>query len=750
MNKGGGETLADRSSSPPALFPLPYRLDDDESDTVAICHMCRAVASIRTEWAQGDRVCTSCGFVHAQHLMDSGPEWRDYGDNDDSGNAGNRARSGMVATDETKYVGGLQPTTVSRYVFGQSRGSFGDTGSARSNGIAQRLAKANRCIDKLMEQRHKTAFTNAALNLKLLRKRRKQQQQQEQAQDAATTDTDTINTDTAATTIDDVGPDYGSSVIWMEERPEFEQQLLEQEELVARKRHALFADKWSLERAKQWHSHTTPNDMSSPATHPGDLAELPRDEALWTAARDLYACHQMLVRAGTTLQLPVTVTDEAATLLCQYAARRDGLKVKGIATTLSTTTTGATSKTLSLRTPVQPAMNNVHGKRATVSRVASEFEEQRRQQRQIVRDANKQRQMGALCAALLFWTARHRRQPRSLAAVCDSIGSVEKVLRKHCSRAMSDLKEHFPELATISTTSTAWLANSAGRQPHDHRRPATPTIAVPKAISVQTSAVLVGQDEPVSLSSDDAITVANFAEHSLRKLNLPPVAKASIRFLVFYQLEHFENDATSISKKLPPLRTMCAALTYFVCCAGSTMQQLAQQAKKEARRDSTKRPSVDLGSMSSKRARFYGENEDAADANQPLLDLFADSSTSSAFSFPSSVLLAEQREYEMLRMWDAWSEQMPWSRTLQLVEQSTDVSRRVFWDYYKKELFPNRKVLLEVLCEASSILTTGIPSLSSAAVLQNELKMLRGTPLVSVLLPHISVVCALMKADEKF
>jgi hypothetical protein len=92
---------------------------------------------------------------------------------------------------------------------------------------------------------------------------------------------------------------------------------------------------------------------------------------------------------------------------------------------------------------------------------------------------------------------------------------------------------------------------------------------------------------------------------------------------------------------------------------------------------------------------------------------------------------------------------MPWSRTLPLVEQSTDVSRRVFWDYYKRELFPNRKVLLEALCEAGSILTTGKPSLSSAAGLQNELKMLRGTPLASVLLPHMSVACALMKADGK-
>jgi hypothetical protein len=185
---------------------------------------------------------------------------------------------------------------------------------------------------------------------------------------------------------------------------------------------------------------------------------------------------------------------------------------------------------------------------------------------------------------------------------------------------------------------------------------------------VQTAAVRAGPDEPVSLSSDDAISVANFAEHSLRKLCLPPVAEASIRFLVFYHLDHCENDATSTIKKLPPLRTLCAALTYFVCRAGSTVVRKIDKRTESIvkfhnrlwarkKQGETRQSGHRLTSETCRRsARFQSDNEDAADTNQPLLDLFADSSTSAAFSLPSSVLLAEQREYEMLRMWDAWGQ----------------------------------------------------------------------------------------------
>jgi hypothetical protein len=190
----------------------------------------------------------------------------------------------------------------------------------------------------------------------------------------------------------------------------------------------------------------------------------------------------MLLAAAQTLHLPDRVSNEATTMLCRYASRRDGITVRGVASTL---------------------------KRKSKANVSKQEEEAAKE---ALRDYNKTKQMGSLCAALLFFTARNLGWPRSLVEVCESIqpanlsgqhleaGKDQFIKRKHCSRAMTEVRELFP----------------------DYARPV---------------AVASGAARTIEGSNDSAIT--NFAEHAIRKLDLPPVAEACVRLLASQERARF-------------------------------------------------------------------------------------------------------------------------------------------------------------------------------------------------------------------
>ena len=102
----------------------------------------------------------------------------------------------------------------------------------------------------------------------------------------------------------------------------------------------------------------------------------------------------------------------------------------------------------------------------------------------------------------------------------------------------------------------------------------------------------------------------------------------------------------------------------------------------------------------------------------------------------------EQREYEMRRMWDAWSEQTPWFRSFADVEKSCGVSQTVVLEFYKNSLYPRRKTLLEVLKKAAD------NELSNTRE-EDHSSILSDVPMASVLLPHITVAAQLMKANGR-
>jgi hypothetical protein len=156
------------------------------------------------------------------------------------------------------------------------------------------------------------------------------------------------------------------------------------------------------------------------------------------------------------------------------------------------------------------------------------------------------------------------------------------------------------------------------------------------------------------------------------------------------------------------------------------MQRLASQASLETGRAST---THGLESPAKKAKIEKSTRSNTGDSNTAdKFDALDDSDTDVA---------AEQRAYEMRRVWDAWAGQLPWDRSLSEVEQSCGVSRQTLADYYRRKIYPCRNILLQVLKDAGS--SEGGRADST----------LRETPLASVLLPQIKLVTPLLKENAR-
>lgn len=254
-----------------------------------------------------------------------------------------------------------------------------------------------------------------------------------------------------------------------EVRPEYEAWVERQEQLALRRQEALHADKWSLERALNLFGPNASEDEDG------------LDAKLRRAARDLYDAHRMLQASTLRLSLPDRVTQESTTLLLQYARRKDKLSCRGVA---STKDPEASSK-----------------------------------------------QRAALVSGIVFLVSRNLGWPRSVDEVCGAVHRTpkESVLRKHCAKAIAEIKQTFPEQGR------SFLQNK-------------------------------------SLASTD-----RFVEHAIAKLRLPPVADASVRLLVARCRQELSGTR---------LTTLCAAMAFFVAQSGHTMQEMAKQANKKRRKES--------------------------------------------------------------------------------------------------------------------------------------------------------------------
>jgi transcription initiation factor TFIIIB Brf1 subunit/transcription initiation factor TFIIB len=592
------EILKEESTRKPQRKRMATTVILNNTNMEPQCRACHSTA-LYTDWSQGDRICTSCGVVDEEHIMDRGPEWRDYQDDPDS----TAQRSGMVPVNEDLYLGGLQPTLVSSYTFGD-----------RNPSIRNRLASANHKIDYLMQKQHAKALSSAHLSHKIKRK-------------------------------------HNTELSHQDVRPELEQLIVKEEDDGNRLRTAMYAEKWSLQRAIRWHEG-----------HEDEQA----DKVLQKAAHDLYAAYSMLLESAEALDLNERVKQEASNLLCKYATLRDGLLVRGIAIARRKSATELVHEPNALK-----KWRLVPAQRQRVLEQAA---------KDSLNDYNKVKQHGALCAAILFLTARNLKQPRSLADVCNSIQPPKTmadtnsyllnedtfIKKRHCSRAFNEIKETFPEFAQAASSADG----------------------------------ITTMEDP---TGEDAIH--NLIEHTLRKLHLPPVAETCVQFLMQF-LDGSKEAKINI-----------AAITLFVCHAGSTMQRLAQQSRQQSR------------SLPFSKKRTFSHTEKTTDEAESGLDF--------------NQLEEEQRTYLMQRMWDAWNEQTEWARSLIEIENCCGVSSKLISEFYQTNLYPKRHELLLSLQDAVKI--DGQSDFVSGGTPQR----LTETPQSSILLTRLTAASPLMKPSSK-
>lgn len=578
--------------------------NDDEDRR---CRSCSS-AALRVDWPAGDRVCTDCGLVDAERLMDQRPEWREFEDEAPTA----PVRCGLVPNNEQKWVGGLQPTTLSKYVYGEP--------SARSSQMRKTLVKCHQIIERNMEKRHSRMVKDAHLD-RLIRKRKRREELESNGH---------------------TGPHLDRLIA-----------LEEEEDTTLAQRAALYAQKWSLTRCLLLCGTPEQQSAAKCEEDTGTLEELKQsmDSVLLNAARELYRGYTILMTTGQTLQLPDHVLNEASQFLAAYAVAKDGLTVRGVASQLKRNQSKQTSV------------------------------EAHQQAQSALREYNTVRQCSALTVALLFYTARRKGHFRPLADVCRSIPSNvihsqihldwtrgEPLLKmKHCSRAMAEIKQHFPELA---------------------KSPAVP----PEMVQRGTQ-----QAQSDTLTSMDTLSLQNYIVHATRSLQLPPVAAACLQILV--------KSAADNSERLP---VQTASLTYFLAMVGQTMQKLAMQSspRKRPRHSQSLRPPT-----TQELARIGKE---------------AETETTKASSEADEILetmAAEEKAYQMQRMWNAWKDQTPWWRSLPEISKAVQVPAHQIRTHYQHKIYPHRHALLQCLAEAET----------------------ENAPLSSVLLPQISLAAPLMK-----
>jgi hypothetical protein len=111
----------------------------------------------------------------------------------------------------------------------------------------------------------------------------------------------------------------------------------------------------------------------------------------------------------------------------------------------------------------------------------------------------------------------------------------------------------------------------------------------------------------------------------------------------------------------------------------------------------------------------------------------------------------------MGRIWDAWSSQTPWSRSLVQIEQSTRATGSSVLQTYRRYVYPRRAALLGRVRDAvtaSAEATTpssregSTPRPASSSALRSAVAdALRRAPLSSTLLPQLSLVASLLTED---
>lgn len=624
----------------------PYNIDIEQTN----CRSCQT-PTLFLDHSQGDTICTSCGLVHSQHYRSSIPEWRDYSaiDPDSIGRNGT-ARAGSFV-DESRWAGGLEPTSLGKVYNPSASAGYN---SENLQGYRRTLGKVKRKVDKWVEKDFERQVEEGKIALKIREKRK----------------------NAGIKNGDDYSEDFTD--LGTNEHEDLARHRLEEME-VANK--LLVSEKWSLDRALLLHgdSHEIPSQYAShnqltgeqprDVQHERELLNKRMDSSQRTASADLYCAYKIIQKALRKLELceNTTFNNEVMRIVCQYVHKKGSFKVKGVA----------------------PRMSNDFKDDAILHERESNY--------------IKQRQMAALASAVIYMECKRNKLGRAVPEICSCFDlpsdceiqplKEEAFIKpKHLSRAVNEIKVHLSDYVKLLHESVKLPAQSSSSQ----------TASTHREHSI----------------------VINQIEHITKKLKLSSIATKSVTKLVMHwkETKSFPDSAKH--------NALIASVIYMVCDAATTMQRLSKTAlerkdktenKKHTlgngikiKEEESKQTKQDLdilnsttskrkyirpgGRLSEKKRRIEFENT----LPSPDLSLSSSNFLLKSLDHEEDENRIENHETSIMQTYYQWSLEKSWYRSLQQIEASCNTSDLVICEFYRKELYPKRKELLNVLQESRS------------------------------------------------
>lgn len=613
------------------------------SDSYITCQHCTSTLPLYTDNAAGDIICTACGVISKSRIPYDGAEWRDFNTSDDLAKGKGldfHARAGALV-DESKWMGGLEPTRLGQ-VFGGVYGHGTGEVREREDKIRRRLLKTDRVVEKWMEREFERKVEESRLVMQL---RRKKETQEKEGGDGYSEKKDDEEEDWTA---------LGTN--------EHEHIARQRDDAILSNQLSLVSEKWSLDRTLLLHGTST-EIPSKYERNPlsGQRMDLENErKTLWKkmdlsqrkASEDLYRAYTLIQTALRNLKLSEgRLNLQVMQHVCRYANIKGGLSVKGV------------SKLLKSNTGPQ--------------------------QRQI----NKARMAAALGSAIIYLTCKKDGLGRTLKEICLSFEWEEwnqenqkpLIKNKDLSNALKELQTYIPEFVTSAT-----LAANASQLPSSSMS----TKIKPESSSSSLSSLKTEECNAPIYNEHELTSTTNLVQHSIDKLNLPPLVVAAISQLVV-NCKHLNVSVEDVKPMV-----LIASMTYLVCDAGGIMQRLALKAldSKEGTNSnvtkSNKRKHVRPSIMSTcKRRRTASSSATSISTKiSDMMDL--------PFDVLSHSAIKEESSGKNMRAMKSWSKQPIWRREWKDIAAFCKVTPVTAREFYKKGLHPHRKKVLISLLES--------------------------------------------------
>jgi len=645
------------------------------------------------------------------HLRDENAEWRDFGTVEDMarGNVpGKRARCGDVPNDESRWVGGLMPTTVGREPYlGSSSGGGGNSEERQKLALLRgRLKRTHNMIENMLEKEQKERYRQVVLEDKA---------RAAKVARGEDNDDDVHNATFVETLSVTVKGDYEGLMA-----AERKKMMMEQSHQIGistmtssssksdEMKYTALNHKWSLTYAILLHGtlqhvqqYAGDYDGSNSNSGEGEdnkwthsSLEMERrhlhkklDATTRSSTHKLYVAFTLLEKAARALKFHgiANVTfREAISWLVKFATARDDLKISGVSS-------GKTKKKdlehnsseMRLYLSLFSSSDSDELENLLSSTSLSSAKSSSKKPSSVWNELHRMKQYASLSAAILYVSAKRTGVGRTLAEVCSAFGTfvigitdgssekkrddgMESLVRpKYCSRAMEELKQAVPDV-----------------------------LAAP----VEKAVVLASPPPPPSVPSSCASVASAKEEVSTEPLESESIARVTPDYLPSDMSSTIIHNTNAEESALADLTSRMASSLNLPPSAAVAAIAVATQCKRGggASHEATTTPSKHIRPRQRqlKGATKYDSDEIIAAASLLLVATAGGIMQRLAEQALNNAQTSSEAQLETFASWSKWNSQPRWHREVSHLEQCTGLPSTNIVACYSNTLHPRRAQLL--------------------------------------------------------